>query len=82
MGRLVEGLNCSVHGFRSTFTDWAAEFGWDFELREIALAHAVSGATSQAYNRSKQVDRRRAMMSAWSAFACRGEAVGSPQAMP
>jgi integrase len=72
MGRLVEGLNCSVHGFRSTFTDWAAEFGWDFELREIALAHAVSGATSQAYNRSKQVDRRRAMMSAWSAFTCRG----------
>src|ERR1039458_5384566 len=69
MRHFVKDHGYTVHGFRSTFTDWAAESGWDFELREIALAQAVSDATARAYNRSAQIDRRRSMMSAWSAFA-------------
>lgn len=65
----VRDRGCRVHGFRSTFAVWAAESGWELELRKLALAHAVSGATAQAYNRSQQVDRRRAMMTAWARFA-------------
>jgi integrase len=70
MRRLVSGY--TVHGFRSSFTDWAAEAGFDFEQREIALAHAVGSQTARAYSRSAQVERRMAMMQAWAAFCLSG----------
>jgi integrase len=34
MRAYLKGRDCSVHGFRSTFTDWAAENGYPSELRE------------------------------------------------
>jgi integrase len=37
----VRARGYTVHGFRSTFTDWTAERGYPSELRELALAHAV-----------------------------------------
>jgi integrase len=55
------------HGLRSTFRDWAAEGGWDRDLAEIALAHQVGSAVERAYRRSDMVERRREMMTAWSA---------------
>jgi integrase len=70
MRRFVVGLDCTIHGFRSTFSDWAAESGWDFELRELALAHAIGSQTARSYSRSAQVDRRREMMEAWAKVAC------------
>jgi integrase len=57
-----------VHGFRSTFTDWAAEHGYSQELREMALAHAVGDTVERAYRRSNMIAERRPMMEAWSAF--------------
>lgn len=65
----VKGRGCSVHGFRSTFTDWAAEHGYPSELRELALAHATGDAVERAYRRSNMLDKRRPMMQAWTAFA-------------
>jgi integrase len=58
-----------VHGFRSTFTDWAAEHGYPSELREMALAHSVGDDTEKAYRRTTLVNKRREMMAAWAAFA-------------
>ena len=59
----------TVQGFRSSFADWAAEHDYPRELRELALSHSVGNAVEQAYRRSKRVNSRREMMSAWSDFA-------------
>ena len=58
------------HGFRSTFRDWAAECT-DFpsEMAELALAHEVGSSVERAYRRSDMLDKRRAMMEDWAAFA-------------
>ena len=65
----VRDRGYSVHGFRSTFTDWAAEHGYPSELRELALAHAVGDQVERAYRRTGMLDQRRPMMEAWTAFA-------------
>jgi integrase len=56
-----------VHGFRSTFRDWAAERS-DFpnEVVEMALAHAVDDKTEAAYRRGDMFEKRRRLMDAWS----------------
>lgn len=63
-------LNCTAHGFRSSFTDWAAEqTSIAPEIREAALAHAVPSAVEAAYKRTDFFDRRRELMDAWGRFA-------------
>jgi integrase len=59
----------TVHGFRSTFRDWAGEttqFGR--EEIEMALAHTVQSATERAYRRGRALDKRRELMAAWAAY--------------
>lgn len=59
----------TVHGFRSSFRDWAAEqTSFPREVAEAALAHAVGDKVEQAYRRSDLFEKRRALMNAWSAF--------------
>jgi integrase len=59
----------TVHGFRSSFRDWAAErTNFPAEVVEMALAHTVSDKTVAAYNRSDLFDRRRRLMAAWATF--------------
>lgn len=59
----------TVHGFRSTFDQWASEVAHaEREVTERSLAHAVKGKTEAAYNRADLLDRRRALMMQWSAF--------------
>jgi integrase len=58
----------TVHGFRSSFADWAAEHDYPQELREMALAHSVGDTVEQAYRRSTRLNKRREMMVAWSTF--------------
>ena len=59
----------AVHGFRSSFRDWAGnETTFPRELAEAALAHVVGDSTEQAYRRSDALERRRALMAAWAAF--------------
>jgi integrase len=68
------GLNCTAHGFRSSFRDWAAEqTSLPGEIAEAALAHAVPSAVEAAYKRTDFFDRRRELMDAWGRFAS-GEA--------
>lgn len=59
----------TVHGFRSTFRDWAGEktqFGR--EEVEMALAHTVASSVERAYRRGRALEKRRALMSAWAAY--------------
>lgn len=54
------------HGFRSTFTDWAAtKTDFPKELIEHALAHLEGTRTEQAYRRTDYFQRRRELMEAW-----------------
>jgi integrase len=67
----------TVHGFRSSFRDWAAEqSNFPRELAEMALAHAVGNATEQAYRRTDLLEKRRRLMGAWSDFLTRPAPAG------
>ena len=67
MRRLGVG-DYTVHGMRSAARSWMADTGVPFELAEACLAHQVGNAVVQAYQRSSMLERRRPIMSAWSAF--------------
>lgn len=58
----------TTHGFRSAFSDWAAEAGDDAELVERALAHIEKDKVRRAYTRSDLLERRRELMQKWSNF--------------
>jgi integrase len=59
----------TVHGFRSTFDQWASEVAHaGREVIERSLAHAVKGKTEAAYNRADLLDRRRPLMTQWEAY--------------
>lgn len=65
------------HGLRSTFRDWVAErTSYPGEMAEVALAHRISSAVEAAYRRGDQIEKRRAMMSAWTNFLLGAEAKG------
>lgn len=57
----------TVHGFRSSFRDWAAESGVARDVAESVLAHVVAGVEG-AYLRSSLVERRRPVMQAWADY--------------
>lgn len=58
--------NATVHGFRSSFRDWAGDATrFPRELAEAALAHVAGDATERAYRRGDALDRRRELMDAW-----------------
>lgn len=63
----VEGV--TVHGFRSTFRDWASEVAnVPREVAEKSLAHSVGSEVERAYARSDLLDKRRELMRDWSQF--------------
>jgi integrase len=63
----VEGV--TVHGFRSTFRDWASEVASaPREIAEMSLSHRVGSDVERAYARSDLLDKRRALMERWSEF--------------
>jgi integrase len=59
----------TIHGFRSSFRDWAGnETHFDRITCELALGHRAGDATELAYRRSDALEKRRALMGAWSQF--------------
>jgi integrase len=59
----------TVHGFRSTFSDWCAErTAFPAEVREMALAHAVGDKVEAAYRRGDLFRKRLQLGKAWSKF--------------
>ena len=62
-------MKFTVHGFRSTFRDWAAETGnYDQNMVEFALAHQLPTRSQAAYFRSDLFDKRRILMDEWAEF--------------
>jgi integrase len=62
----------TVHGFRSTFKDWASEqTTFQNEVSEMALAHKIENKVEAAYRRSELLDKRRKLMEAWAAYCGR-----------
>jgi integrase len=59
----------TVHGFRSTFSDWCAEqTNTPSEVREMALSHAVSDKVEAAYRRGDLFEKRRQLAEAWARY--------------
>lgn len=64
----MEHGDLTVHGFRSTFRDWAAETtNYPHEVAEMALAHTVSDETERAYRRGDLFKKRIGIMRDWAA---------------
>jgi integrase len=71
----------TVHGFRSTFSDWCAErTAFPAEVREMALAHAVGDKVEAAYRRGDLFEKRRQLAEAWARFCAMPPA--SSEAVP
>lgn len=67
--KLMKRDDLIVHGFRSTFRDWAAETtSYPDTVVEMALAHAVANAVEAAYRRGDLFEKRTRLMADWSAF--------------
>ena len=71
MAAVLKRMNCAetVHGFRSSFRDWAAErTSYPNHVVEMALAHTVGGVEG-AYRRGDLLEKRRRLMAEWARFA-------------
>jgi integrase len=61
--------DATVHGFRSSFRDWAGNVSsFPREVVETALAHVIGDKAEQAYRRSDALEKRRRLMEAWAAY--------------
>jgi integrase len=69
--------NITVHGFRSTFRDWAAEeTNFSREVAEMALAHVVKDEVEAAYRRGVLFEKRRRLMNAWARYCAQPRGAG------
>jgi integrase len=69
MLRQTKADGVTVHGFRSSFRDWAGnETSYPRDLIETALAHVVGDKAEQAYRRSDALEKRRKLMESWSDY--------------
>lgn len=70
--RRMEVEDVTVHGFRSSFRDWAAEqTRYQREVIEAALAHANGDKVEAAYLRTDHFEKRRQLLDAWGRY-CSG----------
>lgn len=70
-GMLDKQTGVTVHGFRSTFKDWASESTdpvYDDIVSEMALWHAIRDKTEKAYRRGVLLERRKEMMNHWARY--------------
>lgn len=76
----MEVANCTVHGFRSSFRDWAGDMtDAPREVAEAALAHVVGDATERAYRRGDAFEKRSDLMKLWSGYCDSDGAFGYDQ---
>jgi integrase len=70
--RRMNHNDITVHGFRSTFRDWAAEStNYPSDMAEMALAHSIGDKVEAAYRRGDMLKKRFRMMNDWAKFCCR-----------
>lgn len=71
LAMVLRRLECgvTVHGFRSSFRDWAGDCTpFPREVCEAALAHALKDKTEASYRRATALEKRRELMAAWASF--------------
>ena len=69
--RRMQLPDITVHGFRSTFRDWAGETtNFPREIAEAALAHVVGDRVELAYRRGDALEKRRTLMDVWGLYIC------------
>ncbi|MGX5718571.1 tyrosine-type recombinase/integrase [Shinella zoogloeoides] len=74
-------IDMTVHGFRSSFRDWAGEeTAFPRDVAEAALAHVVGDQTERAYRRGDALEKRRKLMAAWADFCAMTAPVAPPRA--
>ena len=67
--RRMKVQDATVHGFRSSFRDWAGNVSnFPREITETALAHVIGDKVEQAYRRSDALEKRRKLMDAWATY--------------
>ena len=70
--RLLERMgrgDVTLHGFRSTFRNWAAETtAYPNHVVEMALAHQIPDAVEAAYRRGDLFEKRRRLMEDWAEY--------------
>ncbi len=80
--RRMKQDDITVHGFRSTFRDWAGETtSFPREVIEAALAHGIKDKAEAAYARSDLFDKRRDLMQAWANKASPNETAANVVAL-
>jgi integrase len=63
------GNGSTVHGFRSSFSDWVIDTtNYGSDLADLCIAHFKRDKVRRAYQRSDQLEKRRAVMQEWSDF--------------
>ena len=64
----------TVHGFQSTFRDWAAErTNYPNHVVEIALAHVIGDKVEAAYRRGDLFEKRQRLMAEWAKYCSTGK---------
>jgi integrase len=79
--RDLQFAHTTVHGFRSSFTDWAAEkTRFPKEVVDKALAHKLVDRVEAAYRRTDFFARRRKLMVDWAKYLVRSSEKPAPRA--
>jgi integrase len=72
----------TVHGFRSSFRDWAAEqTSHPNHVIEMALAHAIGDKVEAAYRRGDLFAKRRRLMADWARYCATPRPAGEVVAL-
>lgn len=70
----------TVHGFRSSFRDWATEIDkTEYTTAERCLAHIVGNSAAKSYDRSDRLELRRPILAKWASYVTGGEPVVASQ---
>ena len=76
--RGTAGNGYTVHGFRSTFSDWARDrTAYARDVVEMALAHTIKDKTEAAYRRGDAIEKRARLMTEWCRFCSTSGNVGA-----
>lgn len=71
------GRDVTVHGFRSTFKDWASELtSFPNIVSEMALAHTIGDKTEAAYRRGELFEKRKKLMLEWARYCAMPKPAG------
>jgi integrase len=80
LSRMGLAKQVTAHGMRATFKTWATEqTNFQREVVEFALGHTIKSEVEAAYQRGDLLEKRRRLMSEWSAFITGNPAVATAE---